>query len=228
MPELLPNLRDVGGVPAADGSVVKRGMVLRSAMPAVGDAAPDSISWPPRLVIDLRSPTETEDVHPLVSAGSTVLNLPLLSALKPGSAPAADLAGLYRVMVDYADERLLRLVHEVSDSDGPTLIHCAAGKDRTGVSVALLLRLVGVEREHVVSDFLRSKDAEAAISARLGRLPAQANHAPLPKDFLAVPVKAIEGILDYWDEHDGGTEGWLLKVGAEPGLADRLRSKLLA
>ena len=39
MPELLPNLRDVGGVPAADGSVVKRGMVLRSAMPAVGDAA---------------------------------------------------------------------------------------------------------------------------------------------------------------------------------------------
>lgn len=228
MSEHLPNLRDVGGLPAADGAIIKHGMVLRSAMPAIGDLAPESVAWPPRLVIDLRSPTEIEVEHPLVSVGATVLNLPLLSALKPGSAPAEDLAGLYRVMVDYADERLLQLVHEVSRSDGPTLIHCAAGKDRTGVSVALLLRLSGVAREHVVADFLRSKEAEAAIAIRLGRLPVQVNHRPLPKDFLAVPVKAIEGVLDYWDEHDGGTEGWLAKVGAESGLADRLRSKLLA
>lgn len=228
MPEQLPNLRDVGGIPAADGAVVKQGMLLRSAMPAVGDVAPDSIVWPPRLVIDLRSPGETEGEHPLVGTGATVLNLPLLSALKPGSVPAEDLAGLYRVMVDYADDRLIQIVHEVSESDGPTLIHCAAGKDRTGVSVALLLRLSGVSREHVVADFLRSKEAEAAISARLGRLPALVNHAPLPKDFLAVPVKAIDGILDYWDGHDGGTEGWLAKAGADAGLADRLRSKLLA
>lgn len=228
MLESLPNLRDVGGVPAAGGFTVKRGMLLRSAMPAAGDAEPDSVTWPPRLVIDLRSSGEIADVHPLATDGTTVVNLPLLSALRPGAVPAEDLAGLYRVMIDYADHRLLELVRHVSESDGPTLIHCAAGKDRTGVSIALLLRLAGVEREHVVVDFLESKKAEAAISARLGRLPVHTNHPPLPKDFLAVPVKAIEAILDYWDEHDGGTEGWLVKVGAEPALADRLKSKLLA
>lgn len=227
MPEQLPNLRDVGGVPAAGGALVRTGMILRSAMPVAGDADPETVAWPPRLVIDLRSRTEAEDVHPLTSKGATVLSLPLLSALKPGAAPAADLAGLYRVMVDYADERLVRLVREVSRSDGPTLIHCAAGKDRTGVSVALLLRLAGVDREHVVADFLRSKDAQDAIAARLSRLPVQPDHRPLPRDFLAVPVKAIEGILDYWDDHDGGVEGWLVKAGAEADLANRLRTKLL-
>ena len=197
-------------------------------MPAVDDLDPESIAWPPRLVIDLRSPGETEPEHPLVARGSTVVNLPLLSALRPGAVPAEDLAGLYRVMVDYADQGLIRVLHEVAASDGPTLIHCAAGKDRTGVSIALILRLIGVEREHVVADFLESKHAEAAISARLGELPAQVNHRPLPKDFLAVPVKAIEGVIDYWDGHDGGTHGWLAKVGGEPELADHLRSKLLA
>ncbi len=227
MAEYLPNLRDVGGLPAAEGAVIKHGMVLRSAMPAVGDLVPEPIAWPPRLVIDLRSPSETEPEHPLVSAGSTVINVPLLSALRPGAAPAEDLAGLYRVMVDYADHRLIELVREVSNSDGPTLIHCAAGKDRTGVSIALLLRLSGVAREHVIADFLASKDAEAAISERLGRLPIQDHGRTLPKDFLAVPVEAIEGILDYWDSHDGGTEGWFVGVGAEDDLADRLRTKLL-
>lgn len=227
MPEFLPNLRDVGGVPAVGGATVKHGMLLRSAMPAADDLAPQSIAWPPRVVIDLRSPGETEPEHPLVGIGAKVVNLPLLSALRPGSAPAEDLAGLYRVMVDYADHRLISLVHEVSESDGPTLIHCAAGKDRTGVSIALLLRLVGVQRDHVVADFLESKKAEDAITARLALLPVQKDHRPLPKDFLAVPVKAIEGILDYWDGHDGGTEGWLAKVGADADLVERLRSKLL-
>ncbi|MEO6471742.1 MAG: tyrosine-protein phosphatase, partial [Aeromicrobium sp.] len=171
MPEFLPNLRDIGGIPTADGAVVKHHMVLRSAMPVYGDIVEAPISWPPRLVIDLRSPGETETEHPLVATGARVVNVPLLSALKPGSAPAGDLAALYRVMVEFADHRLLDLVREVSRSDGPTLIHCAAGKDRTGVSVALLLRLLGVEREHVVADYLESSKAEAAISARLGLLP---------------------------------------------------------
>lgn len=228
MPEYLPNIRDIGGMPATDGAVVKHDMVLRSAMPAVGDQVPQTIVWPPRLVIDLRSPGETEDVHPLDSHAARIINVPLLSALRPGAAPAEDLAGLYRVMVDYADLRLLELVREVSDADGPTLIHCAAGKDRTGVSIALLLRLIGVEREHVIADYLASEQARAAIAARLQQIAGSEHRATLPKQFFEVPVEAIESVLDYWDAHDGGTEGWLVGVGAENGLVERLTSTLLA
>ena len=228
MPEYVPNLRDIGGMPATDGTVVKHHMVLRSAMPATGDAVPAAIVWPPRLVIDLRSPGESEDVHPLDSHAARIVNLPLLSALRPGAAPAEDLAGLYRVMVDYADLRLLELVREVSAADGPTLIHCAAGKDRTGVSVALLLRLIGVEREHVIADYLASEHARAAIGARLQQVAGREHRATLPKEFFEVPVAAIEGVLNYWDAHDGGTEGWLSGVGAENSLVERLRTTLLA
>ena len=215
-------------MPATDGTVVKHHMVLRSAMPATGDAVPAAIAWPPRLVIDLRSPGESEDVHPLDSHAARIVNLPLLSALRPGAAPAEDLAGLYRVMVDYADLRLLELVREVSAADGPTLIHCAAGKDRTGVSVALLLRLIGVEREHVIADYLASEQARAAIGARLQLVAGREHRATLPKEFFEVPVAAIEGVLNYWDAHDGGTEGWLSGVGAENSLVERLRTTLLA
>lgn len=228
MPELLPNLRDVGGMPAVDGAVVKRHMVLRSAMPEHDDLVPEGFTWPPRLVIDLRSPGESDFVHPLVEISDRVINLPLLSALRPGAQPAQDLPGLYRVMLDYADQRLLELVREISKADGPTLIHCAAGKDRTGVSVALLLRLVGVERDAVVADYLATADAFEAVVSRLSQGPGSEHRETLPRQFFEVRLDAIESVLDFWDEHEGGTEGWLAGIGAESGLVDRLRSTLLA
>jgi rhodanese-related sulfurtransferase len=227
VPHYVPNLRDIGGMPATDGAVVKHNIVLRSAMPAIGDRVPEMILWPPALVIDLRSPAESEGTHPLDSRAARIINLPLLSALRPGAAPAEDLIGLYRVMVDFADLRLLELVREVSNATGPTLIHCAAGKDRTGVSVALLLRLVGVSREDVVDDYLASADALDAILARLQKIAGREHRETLPKAFLEVPVEAIVSVLDYWDSHEGGTEGWLDAVGAEAGLTERLRSTLL-
>lgn len=228
MSEFVPNLRDIGGMPTSDGDVVRHHMVLRSAMPYRDDRAPDPISWPPRLVIDLRSPGEFDAVHPLDQQSERILNIPLLSALRPGAQPPEDLIGLYRVMLDYADLRLLELVREVSESAGPTLIHCAAGKDRTGVSVALLLRLIGVSRELVVADYLATQDAFEAIAARLHIGVGSAHRATLPAQFFEVREEAIESVLDFWDSHDGGAGGWLAEVGAEKGLIDRLRSTLLA
>lgn len=228
MTEYIPNLRDLGGLPAADGAVIRAGKVLRSAMPHTGDLVAPQITWPPKLVIDLRSAGESEAVHPLSLTGSRILNLPLLSALKPGVQPASSLHELYLEMIDNAAGMLVRIVQEVSIGVGPTLIHCAAGKDRTGVSVALLLRLAGVDREHVVADFLASEAARAAISARLRLVPGRADRPPVPPEFLAVPVDAIVGVLDFWDDQGGGVEGWLAAAGAETGLVDRLRNTLLA
>ncbi|WP_082582362.1 tyrosine-protein phosphatase [Aeromicrobium sp. Root236] len=227
MREFVPNLRDVGGVETADGKLVQRGRVLRSAMPSHKDIAPDGIVWPPSLVIDLRSANESEPIHPLARSGARIVNLPLLSALRPGTAPAESLAGLYLLMLDHASMYLVELVREVGTARGATLIHCAAGKDRTGVSVAMLLRLVGVEREHVVADFLETQHAEQAISSRLRKLPGRHHRAALPPEFLAVPVEAIEGVLDLWDSHDGGIEGWFIDIGGSEDLVEQLRRTLL-
>ena len=228
MTDIVPNFRDLGGTPTSDGAVVRPGSILRSAMPAAHDRVPDEINLPPSVVIDLRSPAETEAQHPLESMGSQVFNFPLLAALQPGVTPPLDLPGLYRVMLDYADHNLVEIVRVAGSHSGSTLIHCAAGKDRTGVAVALLLRLVGVPREHVVADFLASLEHADAIVRRLAQIPGREHRKALPASFLAVPVEAIEGVLDVWDQHEGGVEGWLRGAGAAPGLTDKLRQNLLA
>ena len=157
---MTPNLRDIGHLPACDGRVVAPHRVLRSAVPAADDVGPEGLTWPPAVVIDLRSPGESEAVHPLAGHGARVVNLPLLSALRPGAAPVDTLHALYLVMLDEASAHLVELVREVGTASGTILIHCAAGKDRTGVSIALLLRLIGVPRRHVVDDYLLTAQAE--------------------------------------------------------------------
>lgn len=229
MTQTTPNLRDIGGRPAADGRRVATGRVLRSAVPHPDDQHPDGHSWPPALVIDLRSSTESQAAHPLEAAGSRVVNLPLLAALRPGVAPAESLAVLYRIVLDTAAPELVELVGEVSREPGTTLIHCAAGKDRTGIAIALLLRLVGVSRDEVLHDYRLTEHALAEIDRRLR--PPSTEPAPVhtyPPGFAHVSPEAIEAVLDVWDAHEGGVEGWFVAAGGSSEAIDQLRRTLLA
>ena len=226
--ERVPNLRDVGGVLTADGNTVLHGRVLRSAVPSHLDEAPSEIMWPPAVVIDLRSPGEFEQIHPLAGTGARIVNLPLLSALGPDVAPVLDLAGLYLLLLEHASTHLVELVREVGLAPGATLIHCAAGKDRTGVSVALVLRLLGVSRDDIVADYLKTLEAEQSIRTRLRTAPGHRHRATLPPEFMAVPVEAIEGVLDVWDTHDGGVHGWFRTSGGSDAIVEQLRRTLLS
>ncbi|TCI98652.1 tyrosine-protein phosphatase [Aeromicrobium sp. IC_218] len=227
MTTFLPNLRDVGGLPVPGGGRVRAGRVLRSAAPMAGDAVPEGLVWPPAVVLDLRSAGELASVHPLAGPSTRVVNVPLLEALRPDAHPVRDLTDLYRVMLDHSSARFVEVLREVADTDGPALLHCAAGKDRTGVSVALVLRLLGVEHEHVVADYLATEKEYDAIDARLSQGPGAANRAHLPASFFTTPVEAIESVLDRWDAADGGVEGWATRAGADEKLLDRLRTSLV-
>jgi protein-tyrosine phosphatase len=225
-----PNLRDIGGRTAADGRRVATGRVLRSAVPHPDDDRPEGHGWPPSLVIDLRSATESGSAHPLEAAGSRVVNLPLLAALRPGVAPAESLAMLYRIVLDTAAPELVEVVGEVSREHGTTLIHCAAGKDRTGIAIALLLRLVGVSRDDVLHDYRLTEHALVEIDRRL-RPPASVAPPPAhtyPPGFAHVSPEAIEAVLDVWDGHAGGVEGWFVAAGGSSETVDQLRRTLLA
>lgn len=225
--DYVPNLRDVGGVVTDDGSEVLTGRVLRSAMPHAKDEVPEGIAWPPAVVIDLRSDGESESIHPLAHQGSRIVNLPLLSALRPDLAPPEDLHGLYLLVLDHASMHLVELVREVSAASGATLIHCAAGKDRTGISVALLLRLVGVSREDILADYQLTEESSKTIGARLHKLPGRKHRASLPAAFLEVSTEAITGVLDVWDEHEDGVHGWFRSIGGDDELIAQLRRTLV-
>ncbi len=224
MPVDLPNLRDVAGLATADGRTVRPGMLLRSALPAADDVVPADLAWPPSVVIDLRSPFELRNGHPLAHLQARVVNLPLLEALKPGVHNSDSLAALYHLVLEDAAHLLVDVVREIADADGPVLVHCAAGKDRTGVSVALVLRLLGVPHDDVVGDYLLTEHARAAIDARLHR-----DVEPLyPVSFYLVVPEAIEAVLQVWDEHPGGVEGWFVDAGGDAEVLERLRDRMLA
>lgn len=224
MPVDLPNLRDVAGLTAADGRRVRPGILLRSALPAHDDVVPDDLAWPPSVVIDLRSPFELRAGHPLAHLEARLVNLPLLDALRPGNQGPESLVALYSVVLEDAAHMLVDLVREVADADGPVLVHCAAGKDRTGVGVALVLRLLGVSHDDVIADYLLTDDARGAVDARLNRDPA---NPVVPVSFYLVSSEALEGVLDVWDEHPGGVEGWFLNAGGDAATLERLRDRML-
>lgn len=227
MPVFTPNLRDVGNMSTLDGRVLSTGRVLRSAVPHDGDSGPDGLIWPPSLVIDLRSAAELESVHPLARAGSQVVNLPLLAALRPGTERPQSLVDLYQVMLDVAAANLVELVRLVGQAPGATLIHCAAGKDRTGVSIALLLRLTGVARDIVLEDYLLTNAALADIDARLRPAAPVSDAHVYPPGYAHVLPEAINGVLDVWDIHEGGVHGWFEAAGGNSSDVETLRRTLL-
>jgi len=223
--ETVPNLRDLGGIDVEGGSIAP-GRLLRSALPLGDDVAPPHIVWPPSVVIDLRSAAETEERHPLDGPGVTVHNFPLLSALRPGVAPPESLAELYQLMLRTTADHLVDVIGTVASASGTTLVHCAAGKDRTGVSIAMVLALLGAKREDIVDDYLVTAQHEDAIEARFRRL-FGARRAELPTQYFATPAEAITGVLDTWDEHPGGAFGWFRQAGGSADIVDRLRASLL-
>lgn len=227
---VIPNFRDVGGVTGLDGASVRPGLLLRSGVPEPTDVVPDGTPWPPSLVLDLRSAVEHGGPHPLTPLGPRVVTLSLLQALRPGwHEDTPTLKHLYGEVLDTAGEMLAQLVDEVAQAaatGGSTLVHCAAGKDRTGISVALVLSLLGVQRPDVVADYMLTERATAEIDARL-RHPGS-DHPPVPAAFLMVPRDAIEHVIDRWDAHPGGVEGWYSSVGGDAGTLDRLRTAMLS
>ena len=118
-------------------------------------------------------------------------------------------------------------VRTIARADGAVLVHCAAGKDRTGVVVALALDAAGVDRAAIVGDYLATADRIEAILQRLvssptyraeleGHDPAQ--HAPLPG--------TMERVLELVDEQFGGSEAWLSGHGLDRPDLERLRFRL--
>ncbi|WP_280344910.1 tyrosine-protein phosphatase [Nocardia neocaledoniensis] len=215
---VLPNLRDLGGLPTSGGRHTRSGVLYRSALPAPGDAHPTAVAaWPARTVIDLRSPREFDArAHPLRSDETVVHHISLLSDAEV-AAPnqGARLADIYLGILANAAERLADVLQVAATAPGPVLLHCAAGKDRTGIAIALLLRTAGVESDDVIADYLSTNEHIEAILARITRFaPELGETHPNDRDLRGAVPEAIADVLAHWDEYPGGVHAWARAHGA--------------
>ena len=139
--------------------------------------------------------------------------------------------GVSGVYLGYLDERadsVIEALRLIACSPGATIVHCAAGKDRTGTVVALALTEVGVTREAIVADYVRSAERMDGIFARLRASSTYREDLESKSPDAHAPKSAtMERLLDAIDAEFGGVAAWLRAHGWTEQDAAALRTKLL-
>ncbi len=229
------NFRSTAGY-AASTRAIRPGSLFRSdALHRLSDAGSRQLVEHGIVrIIDLRTTEElAEAPSALVAAGVETVHHPIFgSAGVPLANGSITLAELYRHMIDERTERLTGALRLIVDApEGGVLVHCTAGKDRTGLVVAAALLAVGVERDQVVADYAASGDnlagewsqrILAATAERFGDL-----SSAVQELLLASPADALEATLDHIDARFGGIVPMLSAYGFTETELARLRARLL-
>lgn len=241
------NARDVGGLPAAGGRTTRPGVLLRS--DAVHQLTEADVATLLDLglshVVDLRAAGERrEQARGLLGETAVVYSeLDVLTdeliARRRREREAAvagghdDVPGLiadgYHQMLGYGAAAFAAALGKLVAPGGtPSLVHCSAGKDRTGVLVALLLDAAGVEREAIVADYAATDLRMSGVRARLAAMPTYAQLAnDTPAMLLAAHAATMERFLDRLHDEAGGGARWFVSAGAAPSDVEAWRELIL-
>ncbi|MFJ4466330.1 tyrosine-protein phosphatase [Streptomyces sp. NPDC089424] len=255
-PELagVRNFRDVGGLPTVDGRRVRQGVLFRSGHLAHATAQ-DAVflaSLELHTIFDFRNAADQKLEGPDVELpGVRNVNLPLtdpadgaefwkmvrdgdLEQLREvlSDGKAADrMITSYRAIVTERTAEHSRVLHALAEDSVPALMHCAAGKDRAGLSIAVTLLAVGVEREAILADYLESNAKHRRYKVHRGGSSASA-YSPEVMELLSplfdaraeYLTAAFETIEATW----GDVDTYLAQgLGVTPETRERLRERLL-
>jgi protein tyrosine/serine phosphatase len=228
------NARDVGGYATADGGVTRWGAVIRSDSPSLLTPAGHEAleAYGIRTAIDLRFPTElaaspnpfADPAHPIDYVHISLID-PDAQAV-PGETQAQE----YCRWLDRFAPTIGRIITTVARAEaGGVLIHCLGGRDRTGVTAALLLSLAGVPPDTIANDYalsseyLRPRDEEWLANGPGTR---EQREAALARGVTRADV--MHEMLDHLDAQHGGAEAYLLAAGVAPEDLARIRARLRA
>ncbi|MFF5452153.1 tyrosine-protein phosphatase [Streptomyces sp. NPDC012950] len=255
-PELaeVRNFRDVGGLPTTDGRTVRPGRLFRSghlAHATASDAAflaglglhtvfdfrneadrriegPDvELPGVRNVNIPLNDPADGKEFWKLVRDGDTAQ---LREILGEGKA-AARMSDSYRRMVVERTAEHSRILHSMAEESVPALMHCAAGKDRAGLAVAITLLAVGVERTAIEADYVKSNEPHRRYKVRRSSTAPDAMGpevmellSPLFDARAEYLLAAFETIETTWGSVDAYFSGGLE---LSPETRERLRERLV-
>lgn len=172
------NMRDLGGLPSGDGRTLRRGVVFRAGgVHHLEGTDVDTVrELGLRTVVDLRTHAELSR-HGEVADGLAPrrFHYPMVSDIwdrrKLGDEESLEsyFVGRYEQMLELGTDAITATLHLLAEADTyPLLFFCAAGKDRTGVMAAVLLRLLDVADEAIVADYVLSGPEIARLLAEMG------------------------------------------------------------
>ncbi|MBK6011594.1 tyrosine-protein phosphatase [Streptomyces sp. MBT53] len=255
-PELsgVRNFRDVGGLPTVDGRRVRYGVLFRSghlAHATEEDAAfLDSLGL--HTIFDFRNASDQKLEGPDVELpGVRNVNLPLsdpadgsefwkmvrdgeieqLREILGGDKGANRMIASYRTIIKERTAEHSQVLHSLAEDSVPALMHCAAGKDRAGLSIAVTLLAVGVEREAIVADYLESNAKHRRYQVRRSNS-SVAGYSPEVMELLSPLFDAraayLTAAFDTVEETWGSVDAYLEQgLGITPEIRERLRERLL-
>jgi protein-tyrosine phosphatase len=225
------NSRDLGGLPAS-GGVVRRGALVRSDAPiSLGSVDRQLLrELAPATALDLRERVERDlDAPDLDGIDVELLSVPVLGE-EFDLRTALTLDDVYRQVLEQRGPQLTAAVRTFAAPGAlPAVVFCSAGKDRTGLVIALTLGALGVSDEEIVGDYSRSEQNmtgrfRAAIEAR-------ARAAGISEQELAAKVGApptlMRSVLAWLHANYGGAAGYLGAHGMSEAELDALRSALI-
>jgi hypothetical protein len=241
----LANLRDLGGLAVAGGSV-RVGALWRSDDVTV--APPHELAalrdCGVHTVLDLRSPAERDrtpdlgqltdgfDHHRLALTEFVADPLALAARLADVTTPAR-LGEWYAALAEESAAILVRGLDLVAASAGSTLVFCSAGKDRTGIFAAAVLSVLGADDDVIVEDYCLTDGRIADVFVRLGQAhgidaTAMARLIDPDSPLLRAPAEAMTTLLELLRERYGGFVSLLGRAGLSLGTVAKLRDRLVA
>ncbi|MCQ8189851.1 tyrosine-protein phosphatase [Streptomyces rugosispiralis] len=251
------NFRDLGGLPAADGRRVRPGVLFRSGHLAhateTDTAYLDSLGL--HTVFDFRNAADIKLEGPDVTLrGVRNVNLPLsdpadgagfwtmvregdlktLRELLDEGRAEKRMIGSYRSIITTRLVEHGRILRDMAEDSSPVLMHCSAGKDRAGLSIAVTLLALGVDQQVIEADYLESAAAHRRYKIWRKGSPGDRSD-PMSPEVMALLLPLFDARAEYLaaafttiEETWGGTERYLAEgLGLAPEQRDRLRERLL-
>jgi protein tyrosine/serine phosphatase len=239
----LLNVRDLGGHPTEDGGETLYDSIIRAdSVRQLSDRGwAELVDYGVKTIVDLRADEELE-ADPPAQLPVEVLHIPFFETdtaewkeveaeLEAAARAAPDVASateaVYLVFLEHFGRNVAAAIRAVANApEGGIVIHCAGGKDRTGLLTALLLHLAGVGIEEIAADYALSEErlrprheqwfAEAESDEELERL----------KRVSQTPAESIEGVFAELERRYGSVVAYLRQAGSTEDELDRARARL--
>jgi protein-tyrosine phosphatase len=237
------NVRDLGGHRTEDGAETRFGSIVRAdSVRQLSDAGWASlVDYGVKTVVDLRANEELE-ADPPAEVPVEVVHVPFMETdaedwrkieaeVEAAARAAPDVAtatrDVYLIFLEHFRRNVAAAIRAVADApEGGVVIHCAGGKDRTGLLTAFLLHLAGVDTEQIAADYALSEErlrprheawfAEAENEEELERL----------QRISQTPAQSIVGVFEELARRHGSVEGFLRDAGLSDDDLEHARARL--